>query len=58
MAGTFVLGEQKIRPGAYFNIQNGGDTVATVINGVTAVIFKSDFGPQCTGIEISPEDGY
>ncbi len=58
MAGTFVLGEQKVRPGAYFNIQKGGDSVAAVINGVTAVIFKADFGPLCTGMEISPEDGY
>lgn len=59
MAGTFVTGEQKIRPGSYFNIQKKGDNaVAGVVNGVTAVIFRSDFGPLCKAIELSAEDGY
>ncbi len=43
MAGTFVLGETKIRPGSYFNIQKkGGNVVDGIMNGVTAVIFKAD----------------
>ena len=59
MAGTFILGETKIRPGAYFNIQKkSGKTVAGIMNGVTAVIFKADFGPLNTAGELSAEDGY
>ena len=46
MAGTFILGETKVRPGTYFNIQKkGGNATAGVMNGVTAVIFRADFGP-------------
>ncbi len=59
MAGIFIPGEQKVRPGAYFNIQKKGDNAAAgVVNGVTAVVFKSNFGPLCTCEEISAEDGY
>lgn len=59
MAGTFFLGETKIRPGAYFNIQKKGNNAAAgVMNGVTAVIFKADFGPLNTAVEISAADGY
>lgn len=59
MAGIFILGEQKIRPGAYFNIQKKGDNPsASVVNGVTAVVFRADFGPLCMGMELSSEDGY
>lgn len=59
MSGTFILGETKVRPGAYFNIQkkesNSGNGI---MNGVTAVIFKADFGPLNTAVEINAEDGY
>ena len=58
MAGTFVLGETKVRPGSYFNIQKRGSDAVSVTNGVTAVIFKSDFGPLKSAVELSPEDGY
>lgn len=59
MAGTFILGETKVRPGSYFNIQKkGGNATAGVMNGVTAVIFKADFGPLNTAVELSAEDGY
>ena len=59
MAGTFILGETKVRPGSYFNIQKkGGNAAAGVMNGVTAVIFKADFGPLNTAVELSAEDGY
>ncbi len=59
MSGTFILGETKIRPGSYFNIQKKGDNaVAGIMNGVTAVIFKADFGPLNTAVELSAEDGY
>lgn len=59
MAGTFILGETKVRPGSYFNIQKkGNNAVAGIMNGVTAVIFKADFGPLNTAVELSAEDGY
>lgn len=59
MAGTFILGETKVRPGSYFNIQKkGGNAVAGIMNGVTAVVFKADFGPLNTAVELSSEDGY
>ena len=36
MAGTFILGETKVRPGSYFNIQKkGSNAVAGIMNGVT-----------------------
>lgn len=58
MAGTFILGETKIRPGSYFNIQKkGGNAAASVMNGVTAVIFKADFGPLNTAVELDVSAG-
>ncbi len=59
MAGTFILGETKVRPGSYFNIQKkGGNAAVGIMNGVTAVIFKADFGPLNTAVELNAEDGY
>lgn len=59
MAGTFIFGEQEIRPGAYFNIQKEGqEEEAGAVNGVTAVIFQADTGPLCEAVEIDVKDGY
>ena len=59
MAGYFNLGETKTRPGAYFNVQKRGiDAVAGAIDGVVAVLFKADFGPLGTVVEIDALDGY
>lgn len=59
MAGTFMVGETKVRPGSYFNIQrNGTDPAANTLNGVTAVLFRADFGPVNEAVELSAEDGY
>jgi len=59
MAGTFILGETKVRPGSYFNIQKKGRNITTgIINGITAAIFKADFGPLNTAVELSAEGGY
>ncbi len=58
MAGTFMVGEQKVRPGSYFNIQKKEkNPVPGIINGVTAVIFKADFGPLGTCVELNVENG-
>lgn len=58
MAGYFAAGETKVRPGAYFNISSRDVSAADVINGVTAVIFRADFGPLGQAVEISWEEGY
>lgn len=59
MAGTFILGETKVRPGSYFNVQKKGDNAAAgIMNGVTAVLFRADFGPLNTALELSADDGY
>lgn len=59
MAGYFLIGETKVRPGAYFNIGKNGDaSTADTINGVTAVVFRSDFGPVGYAVELSAEEGY
>jgi Phage tail sheath protein. len=58
MAGMFTLGEVKVRPGAYSNIQSLGNSKITgAMNGVTAVVFKSDWGPLNEVVEVSREKG-
>lgn len=59
MAGTFIVGETKIRPGTYFNIQKVGENqIVGASDGVVAIFFKSDFGPLAEAVEITPEEGY
>ena len=59
MAGTYVLGETKVRPGAYFNIQKKGTGQQSgTVSGVTAVLFRSDFGLLNTAVELNPDDGF
>lgn len=59
MAGYFQIGEQKIRPGAYFNVSKKGEENAFgAVDGVVAVLFKSSFGPLGTVSVIEREDGY
>ena len=40
MAGYFKIGEEKVRPGSYFNISTN-DNLVEIINLVTAVILRS-----------------
>lgn len=59
MAGIFIEGEEKIRPGSYFRIKKNGDDAGTnIMNGVAAVLFRSDFGPLGQAVSISKEEGY
>ena len=59
MAGIFVLGEEKVRPGSYFRIKkNGDDSTTEVINGVTVVVFRSDFGPLGKASILGRDEGY
>lgn len=46
MAGTFLIGEKKVRPGVYFRRENyGGPDVVGATNGIGAAIFQADWGP-------------
>lgn len=58
MSGTFIIGERKVRPGAYFNIQKVAEESSGIMNGVTAVLFRADFGPLGTVVELDAENGY
>jgi len=59
MAGVFTLGEAKVRPGSYFNIQKVSEnSSAGTIDGIAAVLFKADWGPLNEAIEISVDEGY
>jgi hypothetical protein len=54
-----MIGETKVRPGTYFNIQKKGDGAAAgATNGITGVLFKSDWGPLNEAVEVSIDDGY
>jgi len=44
MAGTFLLGERKIRAGTYFRREASGITAAGAINGILACLFQSNWG--------------
>ena len=44
MAGTYIIGEKKVRPGAYFNVTKKNEGITpNIISGVVACVFKSDF---------------
>lgn len=58
MAGIFKLGEEKVRPGSYYRISTNDKLDVEIINGVTAVIFRSDFGPLGEVVELSKEENY
>ncbi len=58
MAGIFRLGEEKVRPGTYFRITTNDKLNPEIINGITAVIFRSDFGPLGEVTEISKDENY
>lgn len=53
MSGTFTIGERKVRPGNYFRIENrGGVTVVGATNGISAVVFQSNWGPLNTEFDM------
>lgn len=58
MAGTYVDGEKKIRPGTYFLRKKKDVEQETIIDGVVAVLFRADSGPLNEVIEIDTEDNY
>lgn len=59
MAGYFAVGETKTRPGAYFNVQsNGSGDSYGAIDGIVAVLFKSNMGPLNKAQILEAGDGY
>lgn len=58
MAGTFKIGETKIRPGVYFRTIKKQEDTEQILDGVVAVLFKADFGPVNTPIEFTSSDTY
>ena len=59
MAGYFQIGETKIRPGSYFNVQKREENNEFgAVDGVVAVLFRSSIGPLGTVKVIEREDGY
>lgn len=59
MSGTFIIGERRVRPGTYFNIQNPeGNTKTDIINGIVGVLFRSDWGEIGQVIELTAADEY
>lgn len=53
MAGTFLLGQQKERPGTYFRTEAVGITAVGAINGVCAAIFSSNWGEADKVVELT-----
>ena len=59
MAGMFVIGESKTRPGVYYNIDKAEkSSIVGAVDGIVGVLFRSDFGPLGKLVELNREDGY
>lgn len=59
MAGYFTIGETKLRPGAYFNVQAKGSGVTPgAVDGVVAILFRAKMGPMGVATVISASDDY
>ena len=56
MAGTWLLGEQKVRPGTYYRVSSGDVTTVGAVNGVAAVIFHSNWGTMNRVVDVSQSD--
>lgn len=58
MGGVFQKGEQKVRPGAYFNVNQVKEEEAGYSDGIVAVLFTSAWGPLGKAVEIRKKEGY
>lgn len=55
MAGTFTIGETKVRPGVYHRYENAGNvSLAGAINGIGAGVFQANWGPMNEVVELEP----
>ncbi len=59
MAGYFTIGESKIRPGAYFNVQAKGSGITPgAVDGVVALLIKAKMGPLEKAVVLSSDEDY
>lgn len=59
MAGTFVAGETKVRPGTYFRVtKKGEENSADYVDGILACIVNADYGPLGKVVTLNNYDGY
>ena len=57
MAAFFSVGEQKVRPGVYFNYENfGTPPIAGAADGVCAAVFRSNWGPIGSAVLLELDD--
>lgn len=56
MTGTWLLGEHKVRPGAYFRVSSNDVATVGAVNGVAAVLFQSNWGELNKVTEVVPSD--
>lgn len=59
MAGYFMIGEEKVRAGAYFHVgKNGDEPDSGIVNGIVTCLFRSDFGPLGEVQILNKDEGY
>lgn len=56
MARIWHLGVQEVRPGTYFRTSSGDVVTVGAVNGILAVIYRSNWGPLNKVVDISPEE--
>lgn len=56
MARIWHLGEVAVRPGTYFRTSSGDVTTVGAVNGVLAVVYRSNWGELNKVVDISPEE--
>ena len=56
MARIWHLGVQEVRPGTYFRTSSGDVTTVGAVNGIIAVIYRSNWGELNKVVNISPEE--
>lgn len=55
MAGTFIIGEKKIRPGVYQRRYKTGSVVAGARNGIGLGLIRANWGPLNTVVDFTPD---
>ena len=45
MGGNFSIGQQEVRPGVYFRIQNALISASNAVDKIVGVVFQADWGP-------------
>lgn len=55
MAGTFTIGQTKMRPGVYWRRENaGGVSIAGAINGIGVGLIRANWGPLNKPVDFEP----